>query len=133
MQHTILVADDETHITHVVSLKLKNAGHNVVVAHDGEEALELCFEHMPHLVITDLQMPYMSGLELAQRLKQDERTKDTPVLMLTARGYALDQAELDQTNIKRVMSKPFSPREILQLVSEFVGSDSGDEEERAAA
>ena len=56
MQHTILVADDETHITHVVSLKLENAGHNVVVAHDGEEALELCFEHLPDLVITDRLM-----------------------------------------------------------------------------
>ena len=133
MQHTILVADDETHITHVVSLKLKNAGHDVVVAHDGEEALELCFEHRPHLVITDLQMPYMSGLELAQRLKTDERTDTTPVLMLTARGYALDQAELDQTNIRRVMSKPFSPREILQLVTELLGTEPNNEEEKAAA
>ena len=133
MQHTILVADDETHITHVVSLKLKNAGHNVVVAHDGEEALELCFEHLPHLVITDLQMPYMSGLELAQRLKKDERTAKTPVLMLTARGYALDQAELDQTNIRRVMNKPFSPREILQLVTELVSGGASTEEDRAAA
>lgn len=123
MPSTIVVADDEAHITHVVTLKLTNAGYEVVVAHDGEEALELCFEHLPDLVITDLQMPYMTGLELAQKLKEDERTKVTPVLMLTARGYALDQDELDRTNIRTVMSKPFSPREVLELVSNLLAGD----------
>ncbi|GAB4545144.1 MAG: hypothetical protein Tsb0013_02800 [Phycisphaerales bacterium] len=131
MAHTIVIADDEAHITHVVSLKVSNAGHEPIVAHDGEEALELCLKHRPSLVITDLQMPYMTGLELAQKLKEDERTRDTPVLMLTARGYSLDRHELEQTNIKQVMSKPFSPREVMQIVSDLL--DGADSEDRAAA
>ncbi len=132
MIHKIVIADDEAHITHVVSLKVSNAGHEAIVAHDGEEALELCLQHEPSLVITDLQMPYMSGLELAQKLKDNQSTKDTPVLMLTARGYALDQHELDLTNIKKVMSKPFSPREVMAIVTELLGGASEAENRNAA-
>lgn len=131
-QHTIVIADDEAHITHVVALKVKNAGYEAVVAHDGEEAYELCLEHEPALVITDLQMPYMTGLELAQRLKENPSTASTPVLMLTARGYALDKHELDLTNIKQVLSKPFSPREVIALVADLLG-DEPPQQERAAA
>ena len=110
----ILVVDDESHITQVVSLKLSNAGYAVVTAGDGEEGFEIACQEKPDLVITDLQMPYMSGIELAKKLRRNPATASTPVLMLTARGYALDQSELGQTNIKGVMSKPFSPREVLE-------------------
>ena len=117
----ILVVDDEAHITHVVSLKLTNAGYAVTTAGDGEEAFEIACQEGPDLIITDLQMPYMSGLELAKKLKRTSKTATTPVLMLTARGYALDQSELGQTNIKGVMSKPFSPREVLEKARAALG------------
>ena len=124
---TILLADDEAHITHVVGLKLRAAGYATVVARDGEEALTLALQHRPDLVITDLQMPYMSGLELATRLRSDERTAETPVLMLTARGYILDENELSATNIRVVLSKPFSARDILRRVEEVFGPSAGSE------
>ena len=117
----ILVVDDETHITHVVALKLTNAGYRVVTAGDGEEAFELALAEHPDLIITDLQMPYMSGLELAKKLRRTQDLAATPVLMLTARGYALDQSELGQTNIKAVMSKPFSPRDVLDKARSALG------------
>ncbi|GIK20228.1 MAG: response regulator [Leptolyngbya sp. PLA2] len=121
---TILLADDEAHITHVVGMKLRAAGYATVVARDGEEALTLALQHRPNLVITDLQMPYMSGIELATRLRSDERTSETPVLMLTARGYVLDEGELRATNIRAVLSKPFSARDILRRVEEVLGPAS---------
>ena len=67
----ILVADDETHILHVVSLKLRNAGYHVLTARDGQEALEMAQSEKPDLIITDYHMPMLSGLELCRRLKQD--------------------------------------------------------------
>jgi len=109
----ILVVDDEAHITHVVALKLTNAGYRVLTAGDGEEAFEVAAAEKPDLVITDLQMPYMSGLELSKKMRRTPDLAATPVLMLTARGYALDQSELGQTNIRAVLSKPFSPRDVL--------------------
>ena len=121
----ILVVDDEAHITGVLSLKLVNAGFDVTTASDGEEALELVETSPPDMIITDLQMPYLSGIELATRLKANERTAGIPVLMLTARGYALSSEDLAATNIKEVLSKPFSPRHILARVQELLGGAGG--------
>jgi two-component system, OmpR family, alkaline phosphatase synthesis response regulator PhoP len=119
---TILLVDDEPHITHVMALKLRGAGFTVVTARDGEEALELAKEHRPDLVITDLQMPYMSGLELCVRLRRTPETSETPALMLTARGYVLDPFDLQQTNIKQVLPKPFSARDILARAQEVLAA-----------
>src|SRR5580692_265856 len=74
----ILVADDESHILHVVSLKLRNAGFEVLTAADGQEALELAQSERPDLLITDYHMPQLSGLELCQKLKQDPATARIP-------------------------------------------------------
>lgn len=121
MSKRIVIADDEPAITHVIALKLSGAGFETAVAQDGEEAFDLCMEESPALVVTDLQMPYMNGLELAKRLKETESTAGVTVLMLTARGFSLEPAELAQTNIVQVLSKPFSPRDVLALVKELTG------------
>jgi two-component system, OmpR family, alkaline phosphatase synthesis response regulator PhoP len=118
----ILVVDDEAHILHVVSMKLRNAGYEVITAEDGEEALESALANKPDLVITDYQMPFLSGLELCMKLKQHEATRATPALMLTARGFGLASEYIEQTNIAGVLSKPFSPREILAKVHELIGA-----------
>lgn len=119
-EKTILVADDETHILHVVSLKLRNAGFKVLTAQDGQEALELAQQEKPDLVITDYHMPQLSGLELCQRLKQDPATNGIPAIMLTARGYHLDPTDTEQSGILRMLSKPFSPRQLLATVNEVL-------------
>ena len=117
---TILVADDESHILHVVSLKLRNAGYTVVTARDGQEALELAQQHKPDLLITDYHMPQLSGLELCQKLKQDPNTSGIPAIMLTARGYHLEPSDTEKSGILRMLSKPFSPRNLLSTVNEVL-------------
>jgi two-component system alkaline phosphatase synthesis response regulator PhoP len=116
----IMVVDDESHILHVVSLKLRNAGFEVVTAADGEEAFDVAMNEKPDLVITDFQMPFMTGLELCIKLKDTPLTSKTPALMLTARGFSLTAADLARTNIAGVLSKPFSPREVLAKVNELL-------------
>jgi two-component system, OmpR family, alkaline phosphatase synthesis response regulator PhoP len=116
----ILVADDESHILHVVSLKLRNAGYEVLTAADGQEALELAQSEHPDLLITDYHMPQLSGLELCQKLKQDPGTSNIPAIMLTARGYQLDPQDTEQSGILRMLSKPFSPRNLLTTVNEVL-------------
>jgi two-component system alkaline phosphatase synthesis response regulator PhoP len=118
---TILVADDEAHILHVVSLKLRNAGYRVITARDGQEALEIAVAEQPDLIITDYHMPQLSGLELCQRLKADPLTSKIPAVMLTARGYHLEPHDTEQSGISRVLSKPFSPRQLLTTVNELLG------------
>ena len=119
-QKTILVADDESHILHVVSLKLRNAGYRVLTAHDGQEALDAAQQERPDLIITDYHMPQLSGLELCRRLKQDASIPQIPVIMLTARGYHLEPQDTEQSGILRMLSKPFSPRQLLATVNEVL-------------
>jgi CheY-like chemotaxis protein len=119
-EKTILIADDEAHILHVVGMKLRNAGYRVVVARDGREAYELVGQEMPDLIITDYQMPEMTGLELCRKLRLESRTSGIPTIMLTARGYCLDGADAAESGILRIVSKPFSPRQLLITIGEVL-------------
>ncbi|MCC7146609.1 MAG: response regulator [Phycisphaeraceae bacterium] len=122
----ILLVDDETHILHVLSLRLNMAGYETLTAENGQEALDLALHHTPDLIIADYQMPLLDGLELCRRLKAAPQTADIPALMLTARGFGLHkQDQLKDTNIQDVISKPFSPRDVLLKVKELAGEPSG--------
>jgi DNA-binding response OmpR family regulator len=118
----ILVVDDEAHIVQVVALKFRNAGLEVETAGDGDEALALVRRTPFDLVVTDLQMPTMSGIELARAMASDATLARIPVLMLTARGHLLREGEADSANIARVVHKPFSPRGLLADVMELLES-----------
>lgn len=121
MSFKILIADDEAHILHVLSMKLKNAGFVVVTAMDGEEALELCQSERPDMLITDNQMPFLTGMELATQVHQIEALKTLPIMLLTARGYDLTNEDIAAAGIAAVLAKPFSPREVLEKVATFLG------------
>jgi DNA-binding response OmpR family regulator len=117
---TILAVDDEAHILHVVSLKLQHAGFNVITAKDAEEAFDAACANAIDLVITDFQMPGMSGLDLARKLHGETGKKSLPVMLLTAHGLALEQVELTHAGISVCLSKPFSPRDLLAKVHELL-------------
>ena len=116
----ILVCDDEPHILHVVATKLRNGGFEVLSAADGEEAFQIAIKEKPDLLITDYQMPFLSGLELCAKLRVDPNTKSIPVIMLTARGFSIEEEDLSKTNIRKVLPKPFSPREVHRSVIEIL-------------
>jgi two-component system alkaline phosphatase synthesis response regulator PhoP len=120
---TILLADDEPHITHIVAHKLNKMGIETVVAEDGEIAYQLAVEHEPDAIVTDLQMPYMSGIELASKLNQHPTLSAVPVILLTARGYAIAEQASDLPNIRQILSKPFSTRELIELLISLIEED----------
>lgn len=119
-QKRVLIADDETHILNVLSIKLQNAGFAVVRAEDGLSAYNLIQADPPDLIITDYQMPGLSGLELLARLRSDPATCEIPAIVLTARGFSIADDECTHPNIRRVIDKPFSPREVLACVNELL-------------
>lgn len=122
MGTTILLADDESHITRIVAAKFRAAGFDALTVADGAEALAAAQRSLPALIVTDLQMPRMSGLHLAIQLRQDPRTAAIPIILLTARGHVLDPAEVERTGIRRVIPKPFSAREVLRAAQEIIGA-----------
>lgn len=117
---TVLLVDDEPHIPLVVGRRLTSAGFEVVTAPDGEEGLAAARESRPDLIISDLQMPFMSGAELAAALRADEQLRDIPFILLTARGYVLPEAERGAPNIKLILSKPFSVHQILEAAEQLL-------------
>ena len=117
MSQTILIVDDEPHIIHVIRYKLERAGYRIETAADGETAYELAQELDPDLIVTDFQMPILSGYEMCVKLHESDKTADTPVVMVTARGHKLSDEELAATNIRQLLCKPFSARELLEVIS----------------
>ncbi len=111
----ILVADDEAPIARVVAKKLENAGYDVEVARDGQEAYERAVASPPDFLVTDLQMPGLSGLEVCARLAAELETP-VPAVLLTAKGFEVDPSVVERLPIRRIMTKPFSPRELLAVV-----------------
>ena len=116
----ILVADDEMHIVHVVAIKLRNNGYEVITAENGAVALQLASSGKPDIIITDFQMPVMSGIELITKLRENDETKNTPVIMLTARSFAIEKEQQQQLKISACLSKPFSPRELLRKIEDVL-------------
>ncbi len=116
----VLIADDEIHIVQVVSIKLRNNGFDVLTAENGQAAYQLACDEEPDLIVTDYQMPEMSGLELIERIRKNPDIAETPIVMLTARGFAIDEQQKEDLKISACLSKPFSPRELLQSVTEII-------------
>ncbi len=133
MAHRILVVDDETHILQVLSLKLRNSGFEVSTAVDGEDALRQALENPPDLIITDIQMPYMNGIELCNALIENPATQQIPVVVITARGHTLAASDTDIGNVRDVISKPFSPRGVAELATSILVDISARTHDRSEA
>ena len=116
----VLVVDDEIHIVHVVAIKLRNNGYEVETANNGAEAFESACKNKPDIIVTDFQMPVMTGMELVEKLRQNENTKNTPIIMLTARSFAIPKEKQEQLKISDCLSKPFSPRELLNNIEDIL-------------
>jgi two-component system alkaline phosphatase synthesis response regulator PhoP len=116
----VMVVDDEIHIVHVVAIKLRNNGYEVLSASDGSEAYELACSEKPDIIVTDYQMPVMTGLELIEKVRGTEAIKDIPVILLTARSFAIEDDQKQQLQISECLSKPFSPKELLRSVEDIL-------------
>jgi CheY-like chemotaxis protein len=116
----VLIADDEIHIIHVVAIKLRNNGYEIIAANNGSEAYELACREKPDVVVTDYQMPLMTGIELIERLRSNEETKTLPVILLTARSFAISEEQQETLGVSNCLSKPFSPKELLKTIEDIL-------------
>ena len=109
----ILVADDETDVLHLVTTNLKNAGYTVIKAEDGLVALTKARETRPDLIVLDLMLPELSGLEVCKVLKKEPGTAHIPIIMLTAKAEEVDRIVGLELGADDYLTKPFSPRELV--------------------
>ncbi len=120
MTQKVLVVDDDLHLVHIVSYALKRAGYELLTAHNGRDGYETACKHSPNLVITDFQMPGMNGFEMAVQLRDNTDTAHVPVIMITARGHKIPPNDLSRTNIQAMLAKPFSARDLVERVNDFL-------------
>ncbi|MCL4798049.1 MAG: phosphate regulon transcriptional regulator PhoB [Burkholderiales bacterium] len=116
MPANILVVEDEPAIQELVAVNLEHAGHHVLRARDAEQALHLVRHALPDLILLDWMLPGQSGLAFARRMRQDERTKQVPIIILTARGEEHDKVAGLEAGADDYVTKPFSPRELLARI-----------------
>jgi phosphate regulon transcriptional regulator PhoB len=114
--HKILAVDDEPDILSLMEYNLKREGFSVATASDGEEALGLVRKNEFSLVLLDLMLPGINGLELCRILRQDPKTRSIPIVMVTAKGEEQDRVRGLDTGADDYLTKPFSPRELVARV-----------------
>ena len=117
----VLVADDDEDVRSLVVFRLERAGYEVVDAADGEQALRLAFERTPDLAVLDVMMPKLDGYELTKQLRADPRTRDLPVILLTARAQDADVQRGFDAGADDYIRKPFSPQELRSRVQAILG------------
>ena len=123
----ILVVEDESSIASFVSLYLKNAGYGVRTAANGSEALALVAQEMPGLIVLDLMLPDIDGIEVTKRIRQ---TSDVPILMLTARDEDVDKIIGLEVGADDYLTKPFNPRELVARVKSILRRATPERRER---
>ncbi|MCC7265421.1 MAG: response regulator transcription factor [Candidatus Latescibacteria bacterium] len=125
----ILIVEDEPDILELLSYNLRQAGYEVFTAAEGEEGLRLAEEQIPDLVVLDLMLPGMDGLELCRLLKQRESLRRVPVLMLTAKAEEVDRIVGLELGADDYVTKPFSPRELVLRIKAILRRGTAKPEE----
>lgn len=117
----ILIADDDPILVEILQFRLEGAGHNVRVAGDGQEALNMIKARAPDLVVLDSMMPILSGPEVLTALKDDPKTSRIPVVMLSARKGEDDVVAAIKSGASEYLTKPFIPQELLVRIEMLLG------------
>jgi len=116
MREKILIVEDEKDIVKMLEYNLKKEGFRTISARDGEDALEYAVREHPDLIILDLMLPGMDGLEVCKELKKESKTALTPIIMLTAKAQESDKVVGLELGADDYVTKPFSPRELIARI-----------------
>ena len=127
----ILVVDDEIYIVHILDFSLGMEGYSVVTALDGEQALEKARTEKPDLIVLDIMMPKLDGYETCKRLKAEDATKAIPVILLSAKGRNVDQKVGFEVGADDYITKPFSPRKLVERINAILGQNSSQQRMQA--
>lgn len=118
---TILIADDEPNIVISLEYMLQQSGYDVLVAHDGQEAIEAIARRVPDLLLLDIMMPRLSGYDVCQKIRESEAWRGIRIIMLSAKGREVEVAKGLALGADAYVTKPFSTRELLAQIRALLG------------
>ena len=116
----ILVVDDEKDLVETVTFRLEASGYEVIAAGDGQEGLDKARKEAPDLIILDLMLPKMDGYKVCRMLKFDEKYKEIPIIMFTARAQETDKKIGEDVGVDAYITKPFEPQQLLEKIAELL-------------
>lgn len=125
MAYKILVVDDEPPIVRLMEFILARQGHQMLVAVNGEEALQKVRSENPDLVLLDIMMPRIDGYEVARTLRADPATQDLPIIMLSAKAQEEDIQKGIDVGVNEYITKPFSPEQLVHVVTDYLNRVHG--------
>ena len=118
----ILIADDDASLRELLAATLRaDKGYEILTARDGAETIEIARRELPRLVILDLMMPKLDGIEVCKILKSDPATSHITIMLLTAAGYSWNRADAETAGVDQFVSKPYSPIWLLHQIEQLVG------------
>lgn len=118
---SILVVDDQPQISKLLNDLLTHSGYQVHLAFNGEMGYKKAKEIKPHLIIMDVMMPVMSGFDSVKSIRNEPELANVPIIFLTARGLDTDRQEAEKLGAVEFVTKPFSPKQLIQLVKKHIG------------
>lgn len=118
----VLIADDDEDILALVALRFRRSGLEVILARDGEEALELIRTRAPDVAVLDIAMPKLTGIEVVRQVRESEATRDLPVVLLTARAAEKDVELGIEAGADEYVTKPFSPQDLYACVKSVLST-----------
>lgn len=116
----VLICDDDPVILRLLQVNLELDGYHVLLAHNGEKAVEVATEKIPDLIILDIMMPRMDGYQTCTRLKASEVTRHIPVVFLSARAQQTDMDKGKEQEVAGYLAKPFDPADLLEMVERHI-------------
>lgn len=120
MAKKILVVDDEPHLVKLLQARLEKNGYSVIVASDGQEALDKTYQENPDLIILDIMLPHIDGYHVCKTLRSDEKYKAIPIIMLTGRTLAQDIKMGMELGAVSYVQKPFKPNVLLGIIQGLI-------------
>lgn len=120
MLKKILLVDDEPHIIIMLANRIKHAGYEIITAGDGQEGLEKARKEKPDLIILDVMLPKLDGYKVCRMLKFDEKYKQIPIIMFTARAQKIDKETAESVGADGYITKPFEPQILLDKIKELL-------------
>jgi two-component system alkaline phosphatase synthesis response regulator PhoP len=133
MGFKILIADDESDLREMIRYNLEHEGYEVVAAENGLQAVEMTLDQRPHLIVLDIRMPVMDGIEACRRIRQEKSVASTPIIMLTALGAERDEVGGFEAGADDYVQKPVSPKVLLTRIKARLRRAYADEKREVIA